>query len=102
MSAEQCEVRFDRAAFSIESIKKALYRLADRIDAEIRIDEADVVCVVRARPPTETKNLDRLVTLLRREVLDQDLRASIRKETEGIRNIVLAYAFSKTGLVQSE
>ena len=34
----------------------------------------------------------------RNEVLDQDLREVIGAETAGVRNAVLAYAFSRTGL----
>ena len=36
------------------------------------------------------------------EVLDQDLRSIIAKETEATRNAVLAFALSKTGLQGSE
>ena len=39
---------------------------------------------------------------LRAEVLDQDLRASIARETEPVRNAILALAFSRTGLQESE
>jgi His-Xaa-Ser system protein HxsD len=35
----------------------------------------------------------------RKEVLDQHLRARIAKETESIRHLILAHAFSRTGLV---
>jgi hypothetical protein len=35
-------------------------------------------------------------------VLDQDLRASIARETEPVRNAVLALAFSRTGLQENE
>ena len=37
-----------------------------------------------------------------KEVLDQDLRESIKKETEGYRNLILAHVFSKTSLIKNE
>jgi His-Xaa-Ser system protein HxsD len=36
----------------------------------------------------------------RHEVLDQDLRDTISKETASIRQLILANAFSNTGLIQ--
>ena len=40
----------------------------------------------------------KLINEFKRELLDQQLRISIKKETEPQRNLILAYAFSKTGL----
>jgi His-Xaa-Ser system protein HxsD len=39
---------------------------------------------------------------LKKEVLDQDLRLKLKTETEPIRNLILAHAFSKTGLIADE
>jgi hypothetical protein len=36
------------------------------------------------------------------EVLDQELRETIAEETAGIRNLLLAQAFSKTSLIDPE
>jgi His-Xaa-Ser system protein HxsD len=43
-----------------------------------------------------------LVSELRCEVLDQVLRERIRAETADVRNLVLALAFSRTGLAESD
>jgi len=40
----------------------------------------------------------KIINAFKRELLDQQLRLSIKKETEPQRNLILAYAFSKTGL----
>jgi His-Xaa-Ser system protein HxsD len=34
----------------------------------------------------------------KRELIDQELRMKIKSETEAVRNLVLAYTFSRTGL----
>jgi His-Xaa-Ser system protein HxsD len=39
-----------------------------------------------------------MVANFKRELLDQQLRLQIKKETEPARNLILAYAFSRTGL----
>jgi DNA-binding FrmR family transcriptional regulator len=45
---------------------------------------------------------EKAVRELQAEVLDQDLRATISRETEPMRNAILALAFSRTGLQGSE
>lgn len=35
-------------------------------------------------------------------LLDQDLREIVSEETEGVRNLILAHAFSKTTLIKPE
>lgn len=52
--------------------------------------------------PKDEERIEGLVAAFRNEVLDQDLRSIIAKETEAIRNAVLAFAFSKTGLQDGE
>ena len=42
------------------------------------------------------------VDQFKKEILDQDLRESIKRETEPVRNLVLAQAFSKTNLIKDE
>jgi len=34
----------------------------------------------------------------KKEILDQNLRLKIKRETEPMRNLILGYVFSKTGL----
>jgi len=34
--------------------------------------------------------------------LDQDLRETLKVETEPVRNLILAHAFSKTGIISHE
>jgi His-Xaa-Ser system protein HxsD len=52
--------------------------------------------------PREEEQAERIVAAFKNEVLDQDLRSIISKETEAIRNAVLAFALSKTGLQGGE
>jgi His-Xaa-Ser system protein HxsD len=42
-----------------------------------------------------------LIARIRNEVIDQDLRSIIAKETSNVRTLILANAFSNTGLIES-
>jgi len=60
----------------------------------IRIDET-FICALHFDGPEPDANA---VADFRTEVLDQALRERIRKETEGVRNLILAKAFSEAPL----
>ncbi len=96
------EVAFDKNATSLDSLKKAAYRLSDQFAAEFLIHEREFVCVLRFPLNKSEESASLTVDTFRKEVLDQDLRASIRAETESVRNLILAHAFSKTGLIHDE
>jgi len=95
-------VSFASNTTSLDSIKKAAYRFIDQFSAEFVIEDSNIWCVLRFPPTKSKESIDFVVNDFRKEVLDQDLRASIRAETEPIRNLILAHAFSKTGLSQNE
>jgi His-Xaa-Ser system protein HxsD len=96
------EVAFDKAAFSLDVLKKGAYRFIDQFSTEFRNEEKVYTCVLRFGPNKSDESAERAVEEFRKEVLDQDLRASIKAETEPIRNLILAHAFSKTSLVNNE
>jgi His-Xaa-Ser system protein HxsD len=93
---------FDARVYALPAIKKAAYRLLKRFDTEIVQDGDAWVCILSFAQPADTEAIERAERDLRAEVLDQDLRASIARETEPVRNAVLALAFSRTGLQGSE
>jgi His-Xaa-Ser system protein HxsD len=90
------ELSFDAATHSADAIQRAAYRFSDRISCELTSGEAEHRCVLTA---TGDIDPDALIADFRTEVLDQVLRERIRAETEPIRTMILAQAFSKTGLV---
>lgn len=93
----------DLRIHSLMSVKKACYRFADRFDIQLTQSSAEHVSVV-FRPlgkdaPTGSR-LAELASQLRREILDQDLRESIFEQTKEVRTLILAEAFSNTGLLE--
>jgi His-Xaa-Ser system protein HxsD len=93
---------FDREVHSLIAIKKAAYRFLDRFSANITIDGKRINCVLSFPASSDHHGRTRLAEDFRKEVLDQDLRETLKAETEPTRNLILAYAFSKTGMVSDK
>jgi His-Xaa-Ser system protein HxsD len=91
---------FDHSTASLDAIQRAIYRLSDRLSCDI--SEKDGLTEVLVHPIDSEADVESLLGDLRNEVLDQALRERIRAETSDIRNLVLALAFSKTGLAESD
>ena len=85
-----------RTVYSAEAIKRAAYVFMDRAVIQITVSENSYTCSLS--PTTDDSDHDQLYNEFLREVLDQDLRISIASETEPIRNLILALAFSQAGL----
>jgi His-Xaa-Ser system protein HxsD len=93
---------FSKQAYSLEAIKRAAYRFSDRLSVEIIPHDEVTECVCSFLNACSDDEAQRTLASFRTEVLDHDLRLTIAKETEPMRNAILAYAFSKTGLQGSE
>jgi His-Xaa-Ser system protein HxsD len=95
-------VLFDARVYALPAIKKAAYRFLKSFDTEITQEGDSWVCTLRFSASINAEAIEHAERELRAEVLDQDLRASIAREAEPVRNAVLAMAFSRTGLQGSE
>lgn len=92
----EVELAFETSSNSADAIQRAAYRFIDRFSLELSRDADVFRCILRF-PPDAVAD-DETVADFRNEVLDQVLRERIRTETEGVRNLVLALAFSNTSL----
>jgi len=91
---------FDPAVYALIAVEKAAYRFSDRFTCLIETREAGLQVTLKPKRKemsegTHQAALDDFQT----EVLDQNLREKIKIETAPIRNLILAHAFSRTGLV---
>ncbi|MEK7946851.1 His-Xaa-Ser system protein HxsD [Pigmentiphaga sp. YJ18] len=97
---ESISIEFDGKSYSILAVQKACYRFTNIASFDVRVKEGNVLLVevsyLKGVSPDVCGNLEQR---LRNEVLDQQLREVIRAQTEGVRNLILAHAFSKTGLI---
>ena len=91
-------LEFDESLLSAETVKRAAYRFTGRASFAFERERGRLQCTLLFSPPLPRDEADALAQEFRNEVLDQDLRASIAAETEPMRNAILAYAFSRTGL----
>jgi His-Xaa-Ser system protein HxsD len=91
---------FDQATVDLDALQRRAYAVAAEMTVDIRVFGADYVCTLFPRKRDTTD--DELKHRFRAEVNDQILRVRIAKETEPLRNLVFALAFSQTGLVKAD
>jgi His-Xaa-Ser system protein HxsD len=90
-------VSVDPHVYRLSAVKKAAYRFADRCFVHIEVLEEGSI-QVRLTAKSEKTPLSGVEGDFRNELLDQDLRESIAEETERVRNLLLAQAFSGLAL----
>jgi His-Xaa-Ser system protein HxsD len=91
-------VVFAANVYTLDTIKKAAYPFTDKASFLFRVKEERVVVEVTFTPACSQPAAYTLIADFKNEVLDQDLRKTIAEETAPVRNAVLGYAFSRTGL----
>jgi His-Xaa-Ser system protein HxsD len=92
------ELTFEASLHSGDAIQRAAYALSDRLSCDLAVERDRFRCTLHL--PADA-DVDATVADFRNEVLDQTLRERIRDETHDVRNLVLALAFSNTGLVDA-
>jgi len=96
------ELCFDKSIFSATALKKASYRFMDRLSASIHDEVGSYRVKIEFAEKLSEESASYLLREFEKEVLDQDLREHIKRETESYRNLILAHAFSKTSLIENE
>lgn len=91
------KLEIDEQIYCIEVVQKASYRFIDRLTILISKSDGKLTCEIEPVIGTEAQ-LDENVANFKRELLDQQLRKQIKDETESARNLILSYAFSRSGL----
>lgn len=94
-------LNFDAVAYSVDAVQRTMYRLSDRLSGDVRHSDGFHLCVLQLETDDE-EEAELLVAEFRKEALDQTLRERIRSETQEVRNLILALAFSNTGLVSGD
>ena len=89
----------DLQAYRLRAVKKVAYRLAAQCTALLGnvTDSSVSVALTFPRPTSEADALE-VVRVFFQELLDQELREQIAAETAPLRDLILAYAYSRTGL----
>lgn len=100
MTALSEKIDFDNKIFSLDVIKKSAYRFIDKFSVDLQLSGDVISCTLNFTGKISPESAKLLKENFKKEVLDQDLRESIAKETLSLRNLILAHAFSKTSLVK--
>jgi His-Xaa-Ser system protein HxsD len=96
------DISLDSAVYSLDAVKAACYRFLDKFAAEIELRENKILCHLTFDESMSEALVNANLDNLKKEALDQDLRIRLKAETEPVRNLILAHAFSKTGLIADE
>lgn len=92
-----------RAAYSLSAVQNAGYRLARRCALAIDAVGPDAIVLALLVPAGTTDDAAREMTAeFYRHLADQQLREKVREETQGVRELILAHAFSRTDLVRRD
>ena len=91
------KLNLNKDIYCLEATQKAAYRFIDRLTILIEPAGDEWLCKIDPITGQEEKFNDYLADF-KRELLDQQLRMQIKEETEAVRNLILAYTFSRTGL----
>ena len=95
-------LNFDSQCTSLEAIKKAAYVFSDRCALDISEDESSYICKIILKKDSTIDDYEDFEIEFRNEVLDQELRIEIANKTDGVKNLILAFAFSKSGLSDND
>lgn len=90
-------LELDSSMYSPEAVQKAAYRFIDRLTVVISKFQNNVICDIDLING-DANSMSEILADFKRELLDQQLRVQIKAETEPVRNLILSYAFSRTGL----
>ena len=91
----------DTRVYSLDAIKKTAYKFAALTSVILQSKSDTVVSVLFNFAGTQGKNdPERVISDFCNELLDQDLREIIKRETTPVRNLILAHAFSHSSLVE--
>lgn len=91
------KLEIDEQIYCLEVVQKSAYRFIDRLTILINIGDGKLICEVSAVEGFQ-EQFEVNIADFKRELLDQQLRKQIKDETEPARNLILAYAFSRSGL----
>src|SRR5882724_9697456 len=94
--AEGHTLAVDTRVYSLEAVKKTAYRFADRTSIAIRPGAGTELTIIFNFVGSQAENdPDKTVADFSTELLDQDLREIVKRETTAVRNLILAHAFSR-------
>ena len=95
------DTKIDLQVYRPIAIKKAAYRVADRCTVILEKSDSKTQGLRFVFPSKASEAAaEEAVRLFYQELLDEELRADLHEETDALRALILAHAFSRTDLLQ--
>ena len=94
-------LKLEKDIFSIFAIRKALYELSETLNYKIETSNTHFLLNLTKKKDQDISEKD-LEPLVLNKINDYILREEIAKDTEKERNLILAYAFSRTSLIKDD
>lgn len=93
----------DVRVYRLTAVKKAAYRVANKCTAILGPPDDHLLPVsLRFKPGTTEASAREAARTFFQELLDQELREQIAEETNPVRTLILAHAFSKADLIKRD
>ncbi len=102
MRTKTIYLKFNKKLYSSDTLKKAAYKFSNRFSHIISENKDEYVCNIQFPEKASESQINFSIDEFKKEVSDQDLRNIVSKETEQVRNLILAHAFSKTNLIKDD
>lgn len=101
-------LKVDARLFSREAVLRALYWLSKDLHSEVALSDDQQYFTLRLRLKQLVPTLDNpkppaleaLIAEFQTSLVDSELRVQIQKETAGVRELILAKAFSEAGVLE--
>jgi His-Xaa-Ser system protein HxsD len=91
----------DLGVYTLSALLRVAYRFTDRCYLHLQ-KKSERVVDVRFRPKADECPLDKIAGQFCNELLDQSLREIVARESEPVRNLILAHALSRTPFIAPE
>jgi His-Xaa-Ser system protein HxsD len=91
----------DLGVYDLSALLRVAYRFTDRCYLHLQ-KRTEHLVEVRFRPKAGEPPLDKIAGEFCNELLDQSLREIVARESEPVRNLILAHALSRTPFVDPE
>ena len=94
-------IQVDAALYSVEVIESALYRLSASLTGSLSTTEGGSLSVDLVASTSELTEVE-LKQLFRIALVDESLREKVETRTADMRNLILAHAFSRSGIADAD
>lgn len=90
-------IQVDVSLFDAEVVKQVLYKFADQASFNLKDNQGILDIEVIPKDPV-VFDFNQLKSVILDEIIDQDLRKTISRETNDLRNFIIAKAFASADL----